>query len=316
MRIVLITQGVSRIVEPLFAKFDIVGVVESAPRDYKSHGVKAFFRQIKMLISLFLAKDKTLKSYCRNRNVPYQLLAPGSDAEVCGWLDKLSPDLIVVFSMSQLLKASVISIPKFGVINLHPSYLPSYRGPNPDFWQYYDCEQNPGVTVHYINEGEDTGDVIHQERVHIPLGTKSPDRLNKLVGDVGVKLLIQSILDIENGTVRAVAQPAESPTKRARNIKIDEHNRLVDWERWPVERIWNLLRGTELWLNAIAQPSGLFRGQRWMVGECEHTKPPAGIEPGSIFHEKSRTFVACKDGRVELFLRFNLRKMIRGFLNL
>lgn len=87
-----------------------------------------------------------------------------SSCELESWVKSLSPDLIVVYSMSQLLKENIYSIPRFGTINLHPSYLPEYRGPNPIFWMYYNMEKQGGVTVHYIDQGEDTGNIILQKR--------------------------------------------------------------------------------------------------------------------------------------------------------
>lgn len=315
MKIVIITQGVSRIVKPLIGEFNIVGVVESAPRGYKPYGLKALIRFVRFLIAL-LGKEKSLKAFCIKRGIPYKLLFVGNDEEVSEWLKKLSPDLIVVFSMSHLLRNNILSIPKKGVINLHPSFLPFYRGPNPDFWQYYDAETNPGVTIHYVDEGEDTGDIIYQERAEIPLGTKSPERLDKLISNVGVQLLIQSIKDINDGSIRAIKQPTKSPNQRASNLKISEHKNVIDWQNWPIERIWNLLRGTELWMNAVEQPSGFYRGQRWSIGNYEKIKSPVNAKDGAVFLEANRVFVACKDGRIELFLRFNFIRMVRGLLKI
>ncbi|AAM07923.1 formyltransferase family protein [Methanosarcina acetivorans] len=76
----------------------------------------------------------------------------------------LEPDLIVVFSMSHLLKENVFNVPSYGTVNIHYSYLPEYGGPNPLFWQYYDYILDPGVTLHYVDKGEDTGNVIYQRR--------------------------------------------------------------------------------------------------------------------------------------------------------
>ncbi|MGI6455390.1 MAG: formyltransferase family protein [bacterium] len=78
------------------------------------------------------------------------------------WVREKNPDFICVKSMSQLLKENIFSIPKYGTINLHPSILPNYRGPNPLFWTMFNQECESGMTVHYINKGEDTGDILRQ----------------------------------------------------------------------------------------------------------------------------------------------------------
>ena len=55
--------------------------------------------------------------------------------------------------------------------------------------------------------------------------------------------------------------------ERARNIKPNEHKNFIDYKHWSVERVWHFLRGTESWLNALDQPGGIFKGQRWTILE-------------------------------------------------
>lgn len=240
-------------------------------------------------------------------------MVSGEDEGLLSWLREKKPDLIVVFSMSQLLKKSMFSIPRLGTINLHPSFLPEYRGPNPDVWQYINMEENPGATVHYIDEDEDTGDIIFQDRIHIPLGTKSPERLDALIGDLGVSLVLKALDAIEAGEAPRIQQPAESPNSRARNITIDEHKQIIDWENWPVERVWHVLRGTELWLNALPQPAGIFRGQRWSIGNFDSCSRGTDI-PGKLYKVNGRRYVAAVDGRIFLSLDFCIKRMILGFV--
>ena len=102
-------------------------------------------------------------------------------------------------------------------------------------------ENEPSITVHYIDEGEDRGDVIFQERVHIPLGTKSPERLDKLIGDVGASLLIKAIrYTIRQSPSNSAA--GRQPNLTARNIQPEEHKEIIDWKNWPIERIWHVAR--------------------------------------------------------------------------
>jgi len=216
--------------------------------------------------------------------------------------------------MSQLLTRDFLTITPLGVINLHPSLLPNYRGPNPDFWQYYDMEMNPGVTVHYVDPGEDTGDIIYQERMNISLGDKSPVRLDKLIGELGVSLLIKAIDSIAEGNAPRIPQPMQSPTVRARNLKPEEHTKLIDWYNWPVERVWHVLRGTELWLNAIEQPAGLMAGQRWSIRDYERTELRVGV-PSETGIYKNRKCIFCNDGVVYVGIDFNLKKSILKFVN-
>ncbi|MFL9627877.1 methionyl-tRNA formyltransferase [Aeromonas jandaei] len=310
MKILLITQGLSRIVKPLFSsKYDVVGVLESMPRNFT---LKAPSNKLYELVknSYFFLKGQptNLKKFCEKRRTPYNYITKGRDIEIEQWVKDLQPDLIVVFSMSQLLRREIFTIPPHGAINMHPSYLPDYRGPNPDFWQYYYMEMNPGVTIHYIDEGEDTGDIIFKKREYIALGTKSPERLDKLIGEVGVSLMLKAIEAIEDGTVTRTKQPVESSSCRARNLTIEEHSTIIDWENWPIKRIWHILRGTELWLNAYEQPKGFFKGQRWQVGHF--VVQPNNYKPGSLVKYKGQNAIAIPDGFIYLSIRFNLKKVL------
>ena len=81
-----------------------------------------------------------------------------------GFVSELKPDIIVSYNHRFILKNDVIAVPKLGVINLHISYLPWNKGADPNFWSH--VEGTPkGVTVHYINAGIDTGDIIAQKQV-------------------------------------------------------------------------------------------------------------------------------------------------------
>ena len=246
LRVLLITQGVTRLVQPLLnSRHIVVGVLESAPRHVIE---KSFFSSLLRIPRFFYSKivktELTLEQKAKAEGLSYRLMTSSDDQGLIEWVNEIKPDVIVVFSMSQLLKESIFSIPKMGTINLHPSFLPEYRGPNPCFWQYHNMEMNPGVTVHYIDEGEDTGDIIFQERVYIPLGTKSTARLNILIGKIGIPLVLRALDEIEAGVNPRIKQPLESPTARAKHLKLSNHKTIIDWHLWPIERIWNVLRGT------------------------------------------------------------------------
>lgn len=313
MRILLITQGVSRVVLPLLeSRHQVVGILESAPRGYTQNPPKKLITFAKTLLDLFRKKSVTLKQLAEQRMIPYRFMTSSNDEGLESWIADKDPDVIVVFSMSQLLKQNIFSIPKQGTINLHAAFLPEYRGPNPDFWQYYHLEMTPGVTVHYVDAGEDTGDIILQERVEIPLGIKSPDRLDLLVGKVGVRLLLEALEQIEAGSVVRKQQPKESPTQRARNIRKEEHNSIIDQRNWPVERIWHVMRGTEHWLDCVSPPSGLLFGQRWQVGDFERvTVDREEEELGKVKRDENGFFVVCRDGVIRLSAHFSVKNLMK-----
>ncbi|PJE48263.1 MAG: methionyl-tRNA formyltransferase [Sediminibacterium sp.] len=308
---IIITQGLSRIVKPLFEHdgIKIIGIIECAPRVIakpSSSLVISTYRKI------FGFTESDLLAFSKNNDIPYFYMNNSSN-ELAEWVKRINPDLIVVYVMSQLLKENIFSLPRFGTINLHPSLLPNYRGPNPCFWSYYNMDKIGGVTVHFLDRGEDTGDILLQEEYKIPIGIKSPDRFDTLISKIGVRLLIKAIENIES--ILPTKQPPVSPTLRARNLKLAEHKTIIDWHNWPIERIWHVLRGTELWLNAISEPKGIYAGTRWNIGEYQKIEIQDNWDLGKIYKKRGKYFIACMEGVIYIDTKVNLKALFSRFLN-
>lgn len=128
-------MGLSEIVELIVnSRHNVIGIIECAPRKKDKKFKKrscSFVRNIYNLIKH--NKTISLSSFSNKQNIPYYYMNNGSDDKLEEWVRKLEPDLIVISSMSQLLKNNIFSIPRYGTINLHPALLPKYRGPNPWF---------------------------------------------------------------------------------------------------------------------------------------------------------------------------------------
>jgi UDP-2,4-diacetamido-2,4,6-trideoxy-beta-L-altropyranose hydrolase len=86
-----------------------------------------------------------------------------TDPETAG---KFDPDLVISYNHRHIVKRDLLSIPKKGAINLHISYLPWNRGAHPNVWSFIDNTPK-GVTIHYMDEGIDTGDILFQREVSI-----------------------------------------------------------------------------------------------------------------------------------------------------
>ena len=91
-----------------------------------------------------------------------------NDVEMIKTVSIFAPDLIIVFNFDQILHAAFIEVAGIGVINVHPSLLPSFRGPCPVFWAMADGRREVGVSIHEITNAEiDAGPILRQERVTI-----------------------------------------------------------------------------------------------------------------------------------------------------
>lgn len=135
-------------------------------------------------------------------------------------LKSLAPDLMVTASFGQILSQEVIDIPKFGIINVHASLLPHYRGASPIQTAIMNNDEYTGVTIMRTEAGLDTGDIIKSEKVEI-----SPDEttgeLSAKLAEVGSRLLLQVIEDIEKGEVEYIPQ-AHVDAKVTRRIHKEE----------------------------------------------------------------------------------------------
>lgn len=110
---------------------------------------------------------KRLENTCFRNQIEYTRIKDLNSIEFIRKLKDMAPEMIVVSHFEKLLKKEIIDIPKLGCINLHPSLLPNYRGMSPQHWPIINGESETGITVHYIDETADTGDIILQKKVEI-----------------------------------------------------------------------------------------------------------------------------------------------------
>jgi methionyl-tRNA formyltransferase len=169
---------------------------------------------------------------------------------------------------------------------------------------------HPGTTVHYIDKGEDTGDIICQEQYPLVLGTRLDEMLDYGIGVVGVCLLLQAIHDINCGRVVRKPQNTKGIIKRAANVDPEQYVKLIDWRKWPIERIWHFLRGTERMIDLIAPSGGLFSSNRWVVMEFVKCNMPACYGFSKVYKENGRFFLACSQGKIYLSKSFSFKRML------
>lgn len=112
-------------------------------------------------------EERQLMDVCTENGVPcYHGISVGSETGIA-LLRKHSPDLILVATFKQILKENVLSLPSLGTVNFHPSLLPQYRGPCPSHAALLHSEQVTGITVHYVTEEVDQGNILLQRSIKI-----------------------------------------------------------------------------------------------------------------------------------------------------
>jgi methionyl-tRNA formyltransferase len=115
--------------------------------------------------------------------------------------EHIRPDLLVSIAASQVLRQRVLDVPRLGCINLHSAPLPRYQGMMPNFWTLVHGEPEATVTVHYMVEKLDAGDIVLQWPVPI-LPTDSLHDLMVRSKEVGVQAVLEAIEQIEHGNAR------------------------------------------------------------------------------------------------------------------
>jgi folate-dependent phosphoribosylglycinamide formyltransferase PurN len=133
-------------------------------------------------------------------------------------LKNLKADLYISVFFNQILEQEIIKIPKKGVINIHPAYLPDYKGVSPVFWALSNGEKEVGVSIHYIDEGIDTGEIIRRKKIKINNKDNEDSLYSRCVKE-GIPLLISSINEISKGKVKTISNSKgryfSLPTKEA-----------------------------------------------------------------------------------------------------
>lgn len=135
-------------------------------------------------------------------------------------LRRIAPDVIAVVAYGKILPSSVLDFPKHGCVNLHVSLLPKYRGAAPMQRAIMEGESETGVTVMYMNEGLDTGDIISVER--FPIGPEDNfEDIHDRSAEVGGALLSKTLYEIEAGTATRTPQDNSKATYAAKIEKSD-----------------------------------------------------------------------------------------------
>jgi methionyl-tRNA formyltransferase len=154
--------------------------------------------------------DMALEVIAQRNNIPFLIPQNVNDDAFIGHLKKYGCDLFVSMSFNQIFKKVFIDLPPRGVINCHAGKLPFYRGRNVLNWALINDEQEFGVTVHFVDEGIDSGDIILQKCFEITEKDTYGSLLERAY-EACSELLIEAISDIIKGNVKRQTQSSIHP---------------------------------------------------------------------------------------------------------
>ena len=149
----------------------------------------------------------------------------------------MNPDLIITCAFGQILSQEILDIPKFGVINIHASLLPKYRGASPVHYALLNGEKQTGVTIMKTDAGIDTGDILFVKKTGISDKETTGELMNRL-SVLGAEALDESLDKILSGEIKPVKQD-EKCSSYTKMIK--KQDAIIDWNKSAYE-IYNHVR--------------------------------------------------------------------------
>ena len=190
---------------------------------------------------LYDASDRwypCIRELAEKNNLPYKATNKINASDMIQKIRKLAPDIIFVAYYDQILSPSLFSIPKEGAVNLHLADAEKYRGCYPTVYAIINGEKEYGVTLHYIDEGVDTGYII--DKVTFPLlSTWTGKDLYEVATLEGVKLFERNLDAFVRGKVKARPQASAVGVKQYRRKQFPSHE--ISFSEDP-ERIYNKIR--------------------------------------------------------------------------
>lgn len=234
-----------------------------------------------------------VKEYALTQNLnilqPEKLKSP----EFAEQLKALNPNLQIVVAF-RMMPESVWNYPEIGTFNLHSSLLPKYRGAAPINWAIINGEKETGVTTFFLKHEIDTGDIIFQEKTAIGENENVGSLYARLM-DIGAKLVLKTVQEIEKGTV--VTHPQNFNADVPHAPKIFRENCKIDWNK-NTSVIHNFIRGLSpypcAWTDIFKQygSAKIYEAVRLSV---------TGLEPGKIYTDnKTYIHVGTADGGINI----------------
>jgi len=226
--------------------------------------------------------------------------------EIVEQLRALAPEAMVVVGYGQIIPKAILDIPPQGIINVHASLLPKYRGAAPIQWAIARGETRTGVTTMRINEGLDTGDTLLKWETAIGSDENAVE-LGQRLAVAGAELLVRTLAEL--ATIRPEPQD-DSQATYAPILKKEDGK--IDWQL-SAQEILNRIRGFEPWPGGY----GFLRGQRLQIWTA--TIGEMKLSPGTLRTAHHKLYAGCgRDESIELReiqLEGKKRMPVAAFLN-
>ncbi len=238
--------------------------------------------------------DARIAARCSDAGVRHSVVRRLSKADAAELLE-LKPDLIVVMGWRTILPPEVVNAPRLGCVGVHDSLLPRYRGFAPTNWSIINGETQTGITLWYLNEEVDAGDVIAQQVIPIGRSDTAADVYAK-VADASITLMLEHLPALKAGRVRSEPQDDALATFACARTPDDG---LIDWGA-SSSQVYNLVRAlTRPYPGAFTYHEGRVL-RVWSATPADPELRYAGRIPGRVvkLHAGRGVEVLCGAGSV------------------
>ena len=280
----------------LQAGYNVVGVV-TAPDKRAGRGQKL--------------SESAVKQYAQEQGLPILQPIKLKDPEFIAQLSALKPDLQVVVAF-RMLPETVWNLPPQGTVNVHGSLLPKYRGAAPINWAILNGEKETGVSTFKLQHEIDTGDILLQEKM--PIGpNETAGELHDRMKVEGAQLLVKTLQELANGTLKASQQQLNSDIKHAPKLFKGDYE--IDWNK-AAEQIHNQIRGLSPYPTAFTVLGD--KTLKIFSAEIEPGKPEIPAGTFSSDHKSYLKFAATdgylslKEMQLEGKKKMGIEEFLRG----
>lgn len=250
------------------------------------HTVSAVFSQPdkpkgrKMILAPTPVKQAAL-----NHGITVYQPASMKTEETIGLLRSLAPELIVVVAFGRILPKEILSLPKYGCVNVHASLLPKYRGAGPIQWSVLNGDSETGVTTMLMAEGVDTGDILLKKSTPIDINETSGELFDRL-SVMGAELLSETVQRLKKGDIVPQKQDESFSTHAPMLTKALSP---IDWNCGAL-CVHNKVRGLSPWPSAVCA----YRGKTLKIHKTRLTDKK-GQTPGEILNDGKSYYAVCGD---------------------
>ena len=197
-----------------------------------------------------------------------------------------NPDIIITAAYGQIIPKVILDYPKYKCINVHASLLPKYRGGAPIHWAIINGDEYAGVTIMYMAEKMDAGDIISQDKILI--GEYNTTELTGKLSLLGRDLLMKTIPNIVSGNINSIKQDEEKVTFAYNISKEDEK---INWHNTCI-MVYNQIRG----LSQVPGGYALYNDKKVKIYASTYELKDIPGEIGEIVDTNKRLGIKVKNG--------------------